>query len=163
MLKMRLQRVGRRNHPTYRVVVVDSRQGPKSGKYVDLLGSYDPHRDHVQVDGDRAKEWIQKGVQASPTVHNILVGQKIIDGKKVNVLPKKSPIVSESEEAEVAEAPQEETTEASEETAPEAETPATEEAPAEEVKEETPEEVKEEEAKEEETPEEAPEEEKKEG
>ncbi len=99
MLKMRLQRVGRKNDPSYRVVVTDSRTGPKSGKHVDLLGSYDPKVNRVQIDGDRAKEWLSKGVQASPTVHNILVGQKIIDGKKMNVLPKKSPIVDEAAEA----------------------------------------------------------------
>ena len=96
---MRLQRVGRKNDPSYRVVVTDSRTGPKSGKHVDLLGSYDPKVNRVQIDGDRAKEWLSKGVQASPTVHNILVGQKIIDGKKMNVLPKKSPIVDEAAEA----------------------------------------------------------------
>ena len=99
MLKMRLQRVGRKNDPSYRVVVTDSRTGPKSGKHVDLLGSYDPKVNRVQIDGDRAKEWLSKGVQASPTVHNILVGQKIIDGKKMNVLPKKSPIVDDAAEA----------------------------------------------------------------
>lgn len=112
MLKMRLQRVGRKNDPSYRVVVTDSRTGPKSGKHVDLLGSYDPKVNRVQIDGERAKAWISKGVQPSGTVHNILVGQKIIDGKKVNVLPKKSPIVDEeakkaAEEAAVAETPTE--------------------------------------------------------
>lgn len=92
---MRLQRVGRKNDPSYRVVVTDSRTGPKSGKHIDLLGSYDPKVNRIEIDGERAKEWIGKGVQPSPTVHNLLVGQKIIDGKKVNVLPKKSPIVDE--------------------------------------------------------------------
>ena len=99
MLMMRLQRVGRRNDPSYRVVVTDKRTGPKSNKHVDLLGSYNPKMDHVQIDAERAKDWIGKGVQLSDTVHNILVGQKIIDGKKVNVLPKKSPIAKETEES----------------------------------------------------------------
>lgn len=139
MLKMRLQRVGRKNDPSYRVVVTDSRTGPKSGKHVDLLGSYDPKVNRVQIDADRAKDWLSKGVQASPTVHNILVGQKIIEGKKVNVLPKKSPIVDEAAEAakkaaeEAAAAPAEETTPevASEEAAPAPEVePAEEEKPA---------------------------------
>lgn len=119
MLKMRLQRVGRRNDPSYRVVVTDSRTGPKSNKHVDLLGSYSPKLNHVQIDGERAKDWIKKGVQVSDTVHNILVGQKLIDGKKINVLPRKSPLVSDEP--------------ATEEVAPE--TPATDsqtEAPAEE-------------------------------
>lgn len=160
---MRLQRIGRKNDPSYRVLVVDSRQGPKSGKYVDLLGSYNPKMDRVQVDGEKAKSWISKGVQVSPTVHNILVGQNIIEGKKVNVLPKKSPIVSEQPEEEAA------TTEGAEQPAEEA----ADEASTEEVKEETsaeeaPETEKaeegaaEEKAGAEEVPAEAPEEEKKE-
>ena len=60
---------------------------------------------HVQIDGEKAKEWIAKGVQPSDTVHNILVSQKVIEGKKKNVLPKKSPIIDEAKikaEAEVA-------------------------------------------------------------
>ena len=95
MLMMRLQRVGRRNDPSYRLVVTDKRTGPKSNKHVAILGSYSPKLDHVQFDGEKIKEWLTKGVQPSPTVHNLLVSQKIIEGKKVNVLPKKSPIVDE--------------------------------------------------------------------
>lgn len=93
MLVMRLQRIGRRNDPSYRIVVTDKRTGPKSDKHVDRLGSYNPKLDHVQLDAERAKEWLAKGVQASDTVHNILVSQKVIDAKKVNALPKKTPIV----------------------------------------------------------------------
>lgn len=96
MLKMRLQRVGRKNDPSYRVVVTDSRTGPKSGKHVDLLGSYDPKVNRIAIDALRAKDWLSKGVQPSPTVHNILVGQKIIEGKKINVLPRKSPVIDEA-------------------------------------------------------------------
>lgn len=96
MLMMRLQRVGRKNDPSYRVVVTDKRTGPKSNKHVDLLGSYNPKLNHVQIDKDRAKDWIAKGVQPSDTVHNILVNEKVIDGKKVNPLPRKSPIIDEA-------------------------------------------------------------------
>ncbi len=87
--------MGRKNDPTYRIVVVDKRTGPKSNKNIAILGSYNPKLNHVQVDKDAAKEWLSKGVQPSDTVHNILVGQKVIEGKKLNVLPKKSPIVDE--------------------------------------------------------------------
>ena len=96
MLKMRLQRVGRKNNPSYRVLVVDSRQGPKSGKFIDHIGSYDPKADRIVIDGEKAKSWIAKGVQVSPTVHNLLISEKIIEGKKINVLPRKSPIKKES-------------------------------------------------------------------
>lgn len=95
MLMMRLQRVGRKNDPSFRIVVTDKRTGPKSDRHIDRLGSYNPKMNHVQIDAAKAKEWLAKGVQPSDTVHNILVGQKVIEGKKKNVLPKKSPIIDE--------------------------------------------------------------------
>lgn len=95
MLMMRLQRVGRKNDPSFRIVVVDKRTGPKSNKNIAILGSYNPKLNHVQVDKDAAKGWLSKGVQPSDTVHNILVAQKVIEGRMKNVLPKKSPIVDE--------------------------------------------------------------------
>ena len=57
MLMMRLQRVGRRNDPSYRIVVTDKRTGPKSDKHVDRLGSYNPKMNQVQLDADKAKEY----------------------------------------------------------------------------------------------------------
>lgn len=96
MLMMRLQRVGRKNDPSYRILVLDKRTGPKSNKHVDHLGSYNPKLNHVQIDKDKAKDWLSKGVQPSDTVYNILVSQKVIEGKKKNVLPRKSPIIDEA-------------------------------------------------------------------
>lgn len=95
MLMMRLQRVGRRNDPSYRIVVVDKRTGPKSNKHVDHLGFYNPKLNQTQINAEKAKDWLSKGVQASDTMHNILVSQKVIEAKKKNVLPKKSPIIDE--------------------------------------------------------------------
>lgn len=126
MLKMRLQRVGRKNDPSYRVVVTDSRTGPKSNKHVDILGSYNAKLNNIKIDGERAKEWISKGVQVSPTVHNLMITSKIIEGKKINVLPKKSPIIDETKQAAAEEVKSEEVIEEK------VDTP-TEEAPAEET------------------------------
>ena len=95
MLMMRLQRVGRKNNPAYRVVVVDKRTSTKSNKIVDLIGNYNPKLGQINLDGDKAKKWLAEGVQASDTVHNMLVSKKIIDAKKRNALPKKSPIIDE--------------------------------------------------------------------
>jgi len=138
MLKMRLQRVGRKNDPSYRIVVTDSRTGPKSNKHVDLLGSYSPKMNHVQLDGERAKDWINKGVQLSDTVHNLLINEKVIEGKKVNVLPKKSPIAKEQEETTEAsvstEAVEETVSEEVKEEVVKEEAPETEEKPTEEEK-----------------------------
>jgi small subunit ribosomal protein S16 len=96
MLMMRLQRVGRKNNPAYRVVVVDKRTSTKSNKIVDLIGNYNPKLGQINLDGDKAKQWLAQGVQASDTVHNMLVSKKIIDAKKRNSLPRKSPIIDEA-------------------------------------------------------------------
>jgi len=133
MLKIRLARIGRKNDPSYRVVVTEHTRGPKSGNHVEVLGNYNPKVDNVTLNGERIKHWISKGAQVSDTVHNILIGQGIIEGKKVNVLPKKSPIVKEAEEAAVETAAEEATVEGNETEAP-AEEPKAEEKPSEEVK-----------------------------
>lgn len=91
MLKIRLQRVGRRNDPAFRVVLTDSKNSTKSGKFKEILGSYAPKKGEVIFKADRIKYWLSEGAQASDTVHNFLVSQKLIEGKKKNVLPKKSP------------------------------------------------------------------------
>lgn len=96
MLTMRLQRYGRKNQPEYRVVVTDSRNGPRTGKHVDVLGSYQPKLGTFQIDGERARNWISKGVQVSDTVYNFLISEKVIEGKKKNVLSRKSPIIDEA-------------------------------------------------------------------
>ena len=145
MLMMRLQRVGRKNDPAYRIVVTDKRTGPKSNKHVAIIGSYNPKVGQVQLKADEAKQWLSKGVQPSDTVHNILVSQKVIDAKKVNPLPRKSPIVDEEaikKAEEEAAAKVEAEKAAVEEEAPseEAEAESTEEAPKEEAAAEAPEE-----------------------
>lgn len=96
MLMMRLQRVGRKNDPSYRIVVVDKRTGPKSNKHVDYVGFYSPKVGEIKIDEDKAKHWLSKGVQPSDTIYNILISQKVIEGRKKNVLPKKSPIIDEA-------------------------------------------------------------------
>ncbi len=90
VINIRLQRRGRKNDPSFRVVVVDSKKKPKTGNYLEMVGSYDPRADRVEIKGDRVLHWLKNGAQASDTVHNLLVSQKIIDAKKINVLPKKT-------------------------------------------------------------------------
>ncbi len=88
---IRLQRIGRKNDPAFRVVLTDSKNSTKSGKFLEILGMYNPKQGTTSFKGDRIKEWIGKGAQVSDTVHNFLVREKIIEGKKKNVLPKKTP------------------------------------------------------------------------
>lgn len=106
MLKIRLKRVGRKHDPSFRVVVTEKHRGPKSGKYIENLGNYDARTNTKNIKGDRVKHWIGVGAQVSDTVHNLLVSEGILDGKKKNVLPKKKPIVKEKTAEELkAEAP----------------------------------------------------------
>lgn len=91
MLVMRLQRIGRRNEPHFKVVVIERSKGPKSQKYVDTIGSYNPKAGLVTLDEEKASQWLKKGVQPSDTVRNFLIDKKILEGRKVNTLPKKSP------------------------------------------------------------------------
>lgn len=99
MLMIRLQRVGRKHEPTFRVVLTDSKNGPKSGKYLKNLGWYDTRRKNTldQMDTEEIKRWISQGAQTSVTLHNFLVHNKVITGKKINALPKKRPIKKEEE------------------------------------------------------------------
>jgi len=100
MLKIRLQRIGRKHEPAYRLVLTDSRNSTKSGKSLEILGNYDSrHGDKAAFKAERISYWISQGAQPSDTVHNLLISKKIIEGKKVNKLPKKSPIKKEGEAA----------------------------------------------------------------
>jgi len=102
MLMIRLQRVGRVHEPAFRVVLVDSKRGPKSGQALEVLGNHDARKakNNSNVDAERIKYWISKGAQPSDTVKNLLISKGIITGKKVNALPKKRPIKKELTEEE---------------------------------------------------------------
>lgn len=88
MLTIRLQRVGKRNNPAFRVVLVDARRSAKSGNFLEILGSYNPqHEGSFSLKKERVSHWLSKGVQTSDTMHNLLVREKIIDAPKRNVVP----------------------------------------------------------------------------
>jgi len=82
MLKIRLQRIGKKKQAYYKVIVTEHTRRPK-GQYVELLGSYDPHSKKLKIDAERVKHWLSHGAQSSPTVHNLLINNKIIEGQKV--------------------------------------------------------------------------------
>ncbi len=92
MLKMRLQRIGRKNEPHFRVVVTDQKNGVQSGKFIDIVGSYNPKAGTIELKKELIAEWIGKGVQLSDTVHNFLVHHDVIKGKKISSLPKKTSV-----------------------------------------------------------------------
>ncbi len=127
MLKIRLQRTGRKHETTFRIVLTDSQNATKSGKYLEVLGNYDPRKTTEEIKADRVKYWISVGAQPSGTLHNLFIEKKIITGKKINVLPKKTVPKKEEvapEKSEQSQAPKEEV---------KTETPVKEEVKAEEV------------------------------
>lgn len=82
MLMIRLQRIGKRGQAYFRVVVLEHTTRPK-GKYLELLGTYNPHQKEFKVQKDRIEYWVSKGAQVSPTTNNLLVNYKIWDKPKV--------------------------------------------------------------------------------
>ena len=91
MLKIRMQRIGRTNMPSFRIIVAEHTEGPKTGSIVEKVGTYNPKSKEKKLETEPIKYWISVGARPSPTVHNMLVSEKIISGKKINVLPRKSP------------------------------------------------------------------------
>ncbi len=99
MLKIRLQRIGKKGQAYFRVVVTEHTTKPK-GKYLELLGSYDPHKNEIKVNSEKVKNWLAKGAKMSETVNNLLVGHNVIEGNKVKAWkPKKKNVASTIEVA----------------------------------------------------------------
>lgn len=98
MLMIRFQRIGRVNDPAFRIVVLEKERAAKAGSIVEQLGTYNPRSKVITLDEQRVKDWIAKGAQPTDSIHNLLITKGIIAGKKVNVLPKKSPQKKEGAE-----------------------------------------------------------------
>ena len=72
-VKMRLTRMGKKKSPYYRVVVIDGRS-QRDGRYIDMIGRYDPREDPslIEIDEEKALDWLSKGVQPTETVAKLL-------------------------------------------------------------------------------------------
>ena len=79
-VKMRLTRMGDKKSPFYRVVVIDSRKA-RSGEYIDKIGYVDPLKTpaEINIDVEKAKDWLSKGVQPTETVKSYLVKAGVIE------------------------------------------------------------------------------------
>ncbi|MCX6714107.1 MAG: 30S ribosomal protein S16 [Candidatus Vogelbacteria bacterium] len=89
MLMIRLQRVGRKNDPSFRMVVVDSHEAAQTGKVIEVVGSYDARQGSPIVKEDRVTYWMSVGAKLSDTAYNLLVRKGIIKGEKKNIASKK--------------------------------------------------------------------------
>ena len=79
MVKIRLRRMGAKKQPTYRFVVADDR-APRDGRFIEILGHYNPRTEPktVEVDAEKAKEWLGKGAQPSETVKRLFAEKGIM-------------------------------------------------------------------------------------
>ncbi len=87
MLMLRLQRIGKIKHPSYRLVVSEKSKDTQA-KAKEILGIYNPAlKDKVlEINKERVAYWLSVGAQTSPTVHNFLLGKGLVSGKKRNVV-----------------------------------------------------------------------------
>jgi small subunit ribosomal protein S16 len=78
-LRIRLTRMGAKKRPFYRIVVMDSKRA-RDGKYLDLVGNYDPMKEplDIKIDKDKATSWMQKGAIPSDTVKQLFRRQGVI-------------------------------------------------------------------------------------
>lgn len=162
MLTIKLQRVGKKNQPQFRFVLVEKTKDPY-GRAKEIIGWYHPRSSQMEVKKDRLEYWIKNGVQCTETVWNLFVNEGLVKGDKRKTmklskkrrakLEEKAKAEKEAEEAKKAEAEAKAAEEAAAKEA-EAEKPAEaeapkEETPAEDKAEEKPAEAAKEESKEE--------------
>jgi small subunit ribosomal protein S16 len=80
MVRIRLRRMGAKKQPTYRFVVADARS-PRDGRFIEILGHYNPRTQPktVEVDENKAKDWLAKGAQPSETVRRLFAERGIME------------------------------------------------------------------------------------
>ncbi|MBQ7198547.1 MAG: 30S ribosomal protein S16 [Selenomonadaceae bacterium] len=83
MVKIRLNRMGAKRQPFYRIVVADSRS-PRDGRFIEIVGNYDPTKNPaiVNVDEEKVMAWIKNGAQPTDTVRSLLSKKGIM--KKIH-------------------------------------------------------------------------------
>lgn len=102
MLKIRLRRIGAKGRPMYRIVVADSRS-PRDGRFIEILGSYNPLTDPptISVDGERLEYWQSVGAQCTDSVTKLLgtLSRLEAQGEKATEEPEEEEITAASAEA----------------------------------------------------------------
>jgi len=83
MLVIRLFRIGKKNQPSFKIVVTDKRKPTRAGRFVEEVGFWNPLTKEKVLKKERVLYWISVGAQPSKSLHNLLVSEKIIEGKKI--------------------------------------------------------------------------------
>lgn len=123
MLAIRLQRLGRKGYPTYRLAIQEAQRHPSSGRVVAYVGSYNPHTKESKIDAEKVTFYLNNGAQPTPRVIRILKENKVKLPEWVKVQGDKASVVKNAEKLrknrpveEVTEASAEEAAETTEET-----------------------------------------------
>lgn len=85
MLVIRFFRVGKKNQPSFKIVVTDKRRPPRGGRFVEEVGFWNPLTKQKLLKKERIKYWLSVGAKSSDTVHNLLVKENILKDKKIAV------------------------------------------------------------------------------
>lgn len=116
MIIIRFSRVGKKGHAQYKVVLAE-KSYPVQGKFIEQLGSYDPHKKEATLKADRIKYWLGEGAACSDSAYNLLVREGIVKGEKRKLaikIEEKEEAVETSEEEKVEEKKEEVTEEVKE-------------------------------------------------
>ena len=97
MLRIRLRRVGKKKQPQYRLVIADSR-APRDGAFIETIGTYNPLTNpaSIEINEDRAKEWLGKGAVPSERVVKILASKGLVPQPVFAPKPKKAEPAAEA-------------------------------------------------------------------
>ncbi|MBI2641988.1 MAG: 30S ribosomal protein S16 [Candidatus Wildermuthbacteria bacterium] len=93
MLTIRFHRTGRRNYPSFKIVITEHTKSSTGGRFIEEVGFFNPATKEKVLKPERLKYWISVGAQPSPTVWNLLVKEKIVEGTKLpkHKKPKSAP------------------------------------------------------------------------
>lgn len=85
MLVIRLFRTGKKNQPSFKIVVIEKKKSSVKSLYIEEVGFWNPLTKEKVLKQERIKYWLSVGARPSSTVHNLLISEKIIEGKKIPV------------------------------------------------------------------------------
>ena len=92
MVRIRLARVGRKNDPSFRIVVQDGRTDP-FGRHIEIVGTLSPRHKKQTLKTERITYWLGQGAQPTASVNNLLINAGVIKGRKINVYhPKRTAV-----------------------------------------------------------------------
>ena len=77
-VRIRLQRYGAKKKPFYRVVASESRS-PRDGRFLEIIGTYDPLTENVNVDAEKIEKWLSNGAKPTDTVKSLFKKYKVLD------------------------------------------------------------------------------------